>query len=107
MSVTRIIVLLKLKPGQSSLAYEAWARSTDLPTVNRLKSVAGFELFQATGLLGSSGRPPYDYIEVLDIADMALFGDEVASASMQAIAAQFQAWADPVFITTRHVEWTA
>lgn len=105
MSVTRIIVLLKLKPGSSRPDYEAWSRTIDLPTVNRLPSVQGFEVFEATGLLGSDASPPYDYIEVLDVADMAQFGQDVASETMHAIAAAFQRWADPVFITTRRLEW--
>ena len=105
--VTRIIVLLKLKPGTSRPDYEAWARSVDLPTVNRLQSVQGFEVFEATGLLGSNDSPPYDYIEVLDVADLALFGQEVASETMKAIAAEFQRWSDPVFVTTRRLAWEA
>jgi hypothetical protein len=105
MPITRIVVLLKLKPGSSRPDYEAWARSVDLPNVNRLQSVQGFEVFEATGLLGSSDSPPYDYIEVLDVADMARFGQDVASATMQAIAAEFQRWADPVFVTTRRLDW--
>jgi hypothetical protein len=105
MPITRIVVLLKLKPGSSRPDYEAWARSVDLPHVNRLQSVQGFEVFEATGLLGSADSPPYDYIEVLDVADMALFGQEVASETMKSIAAAFQRWADPVFVTTRRLEW--
>ena len=107
MSVTRIVVLLKLKVGVSRPAYEAWARSVDLPTVNRLRSVDSFEVFEATGLLGSDERAPFDYIETLDVADMALFGTEVATDAMKAVAAAFVEWADPVFITTRRLEWVS
>ncbi len=107
MSISRIIVLLNLKPGVSRAAYEAWARSTDLPTVNRLRSVQRFEVLESTGLLGSSARPPYDYIEVLDVVDMALFGEETATERMKAVAAEFVQWADPVFVTTRALEWAA
>lgn len=105
MSATRIVVLLKLKPATSRPDYEAWARSVDLPNVNRLKSVQGFEVFEATGLLGGTASPPYDYIEVLDVVDMALFGQEASSPTMQAIAEEFHRWADPVFVTTRRLEW--
>jgi hypothetical protein len=104
-SISRIVVLLKLKPGTSRPDYETWARTVDLPNVNRLQSVQGFEVLEATGLLGSTDRPPYDYIEVLDVADMVLFGQEVASETMKSIAAEFQRWADPVFVTTRRLEW--
>lgn len=105
MSVTRIVVLLKLKPTASKADYEQWARTTDLPTVNGLASVEAFEVFEATGLLGANGAAPYDYIEILDVADMNLFGTETASPQMQRIAAEFQAWSDPVFISTRRLDW--
>lgn len=104
MASTRIIVLFNLKPGRVVADYEAWARRTDLPTVNDLGSVQRFEVFKATGLLGSDAAPPYQYIEVLDIADMARFGDDVGSQAMKRIAAEFQDWADPVFITTERLE---
>lgn len=107
MADTRIIVLLKLKAGISRAAYEEWARTVDLPMVNGLGSVLSFDVFEATGLLGSAGAAPYDYIEVLDIADMALFGNEVATDAMKEVAAAFQRWADPVFVTTRKLAWEA
>jgi len=105
MSLARIVVLVNLKPGMSRSAYEEWARTADLPTVNGLRSVTRFDVFEATGLLGGAGQPPYDYVEVIDIDDMALFGQEVATDAMKTIAAQFQDWADPVFITTRRLDW--
>lgn len=103
MTTVRIIVLLRLKPGKDRSAYEDWARSTDLPTVNALGSVASFTVYEATGLLGTDDAPPYDYIEILDVADMAAFGEAVATATMKRVAAEFTDWADPVFITTRDI----
>jgi len=100
--MTRIIVLVNLKPGKSRAEYEAWAASTDLPTVNALGSVDSFTLFESVGLFGG-GTPPYDYIEIIDVNDMDAFGRDVATAEMTRIAGQFQGWADPVFILTRQV----
>jgi hypothetical protein len=85
--VTRIIVLLNLKPGKSVADYERWAETTDLPTVNGLKSVSNFEA-------------PYQYVEIIDVADMDLFGEETSTEAMGKVAAEFQDWADPVFIMT-------
>ena len=104
MTTTRIIVLLNLKPGKNKADYEAWARNTDLATVNALGSVDKFTVFAATGLLGSDARPPYDYIEIIDVADMDAFGRDVATPTMQQVAAEFQDWAEPVFILTRNIE---
>jgi hypothetical protein len=99
----RLVVLLNLKPGKTAADYEAWARATDLPTVNALKSVDRFEVFKATGLLGSDAKPPYQYVELIDVNDMALFGSEVGTDTMKKVAAEFQGWADPIFIATEPV----
>lgn len=101
--MTQIIVLVKLKPGKTTEDYERWAITTDLPAVNALKSVDSFTLLQSTGQLGSDARPPYDYIEIIDIADMDLFVQEATTATMTRIAGEFQEWAEPTFILTRAV----
>jgi REDY-like protein HapK len=98
---TRIVALFNLKAGVTREAYEAWARLVDLPTVNALRSIQSFEVFRMTGVLGSDAKPPYDYVEIIDVADMALFGDDVATETMQRVAGEFQAVADnPVFVLT-------
>ncbi|AJP74059.1 REDY-like protein HapK [Sphingomonas hengshuiensis] len=100
--MTRIIVLLNLKPGKSRADYEKWARASDLPTVNGLASVERFELFEATGLLNGDSSP-YDYVEIIDVADMDVFGKETKTETMARIAAEFRDWATPMFIVTRKV----
>lgn len=99
--MTRIVVLFNLKDAGSAADYEAWAKSTDLPTVNALESVDGFTVHRASGLLGTDAAPPYQYIEIIDVNDMSVFGEEVATETMRKVAAEFQAFADsPVFILT-------
>ncbi|MET0747105.1 MAG: hypothetical protein ABWY49_02860 [Rhizobium sp.] len=101
----RIIVLFNLRPGVSVEDYEAWARTTDIPVVNKLSSIRSFTVHKATGVLGSDQPSPYQYIEVVDVADEAKFGEDVATETMKAIAAQFQALADnPTFIATSDIE---
>lgn len=107
MAVNRIIVLFNLKPGKTKSDYEAWARTTDLPTVNALGSVADFAVFEMTGLLGSDGKPPYEYVEILDVDDMEAFGGDIATPVMQRVAAEFQLWADAAFVTTRNIDSAA
>lgn len=99
----RLIVLFNLKPGVSVDAYESWARTVDLPTVNGLASVERFEVFRTTGQLGSTAAPPYAYIETIDVADMGRFGEEIATKAMIAIAAAFQEMADVTFLTTEQI----
>jgi hypothetical protein len=100
----RIFVLFNLRAGVDPKEYEAWARDQDIPTVRALPSIAWFQVSACTGLLGSEGTPPYQYIEVIDVADMDRFGTDIGTDTMQAIAAAFRQFADdPVFITTRGV----
>ncbi len=102
MKLVRIIVLFKLKPGITESDYESWARTRDLPTVRALPSIAGFDVFRATGTFG--GTPaPYDYIEIIDVADIDGFWKDVATDTMKAVAAEFAAVADATFVTTERL----
>lgn len=100
----RIFVLFNLKPGADRSAYEAWARATDLPVVRNLPSIAGFDVFTVSGILGSDDKPPYEYIEVVDVRDMDQFGRDIAQDVMKRVAAEFQAFASPVFLLTHHMD---
>ncbi len=99
-----LIVLFRLKPGTDVATYESWARSTDLPIVRQLSSVATFEIFRTGSLLGSDARPPYDYVEMLEIREMAGFGTDVATETMRRVAGEFRQFADnPVFMLTDRI----
>ncbi|EJL34007.1 REDY-like protein HapK [Novosphingobium sp. AP12] len=99
-----IFALFNLKPGVSVEAYEAWAKESDLPTVNALPSIASFRVFRTTGVLGSDAPPPFGYIEVLDVKDMEQFGADVSAAAMQEVAAAFQGMVEVTFLTTEELE---
>lgn len=96
----RIVVLFNLKPGVDPAAYEAWARTIDIPGVRALGSCTDFQVYRTTGLLGG-GSAPYQYIETIDITGMDAFMADVVSDSVQKVAAEFQKFADePQFILT-------
>ncbi|MFN6933580.1 MAG: REDY-like protein HapK [Tsuneonella sp.] len=97
----RIVCLFNLKEGASREDYEAWARVTDLPGVNALASVREFSVHRSTGVFGSDAKPPYDYIEVIDIHGMDDFVADVSDPEFQKVAAAFGEFADnPTFILT-------
>ncbi|MBY0306954.1 MAG: REDY-like protein HapK [Sphingomonas sp.] len=97
----RIICLFNLKPGVDPATYEAWARNGDIPAVNALGSVTSFTVHKATGLFGSDAKPPYDYVEVIDISGIDSFVADVTTPEFQALAAPFRDFADdPIFILT-------
>jgi REDY-like protein HapK len=98
--VGTIIVLFNLKPGVDRAAYERWARDTDLPIVNGLESVDGFEVLRTAGLL-SGGAAPYQYVEIIRVNDMQAFGRDLASDDIQRVAAEYRDFADaPLFIAS-------
>lgn len=102
----RIICLFNLKPGVDRTDYETWARSTDIPGVNALGSIKGFTVHRATGLFGSDARPPFDYVEVIDLAGhgaagMDRFIGDISDPEFQKVAAAFGNFTDdPCFILT-------
>lgn len=100
----RIVVLFNLRPEVTPDAYEAWARSTDIPAVRSLGSVTRFDVLRATGLLGSDGTPPFAYVELIDVGDDAGFGADVGTPQMQRIAGEFRKYADdPLFILLQDI----
>lgn len=97
----RIIVLFNLKADADRTAYEKWARTTDIPGVRALGSVDDFQVYRATGLLGTDAQPAFQYIETIDVPDMAAFGADVSSEAVQKVAGEFHNFADnPQFILT-------
>jgi len=102
--MTMIVVLFNLKDGVDAAVYEQWARTTDLPTVSKLASVQQFQVLRGTGLLGSDVAPPYRYIELLEISSLDALGADIATDTMQRVAAEFQAFADnPLFVLTESI----
>lgn len=98
--MAHVMVLFNLKPGVDQAAYEEWARTRDLPTVNGLSSVDSFRVFTASGLLGG-GDSPYAYVEIIDVNSMDGLMQDIGSEAMQQIAAEFGEFSDnPLFIVT-------
>lgn len=101
----RILVLFNLKPGVAAADYEAWARARDIPNVNALPSVDAFRVYGITGIFGSDAPAPFQYAEVIDVADMDGFLTDIGSPAIQAVAAEFGQWADaPLFLTTAELQ---
>jgi hypothetical protein len=101
--MTTLIVLFKLKSDADREAYEAWARETDIATVRRLENCESFDLYRCGGTLGGHDAP-YDYVEVIRLADLAAFREEAQSDTMRGVAAQFREFADnPIFMVTEEV----
>lgn len=97
----RIVVLFNLKSGVTADTYEAWARETDIPGANALKSVDRFSVHRTTGLFGSAAPAPYQYVEVIDITALDPFVADVSTDAFQQVAGAFANFADaPIFMLT-------
>ena len=100
-----LIVLFNLKSDVFKEVYENWAKTTDLKIVRGLKSIDSFEVFESLSLLGNDDKPPYQYVEVLQVNDMDVFGAETSTDQMGEVAKQFQSFADnPLFMLTENIE---
>lgn len=102
--MSALVVLFNLKDDASQEAYEKWAQTTDVPTVKGLNSVEDFKVYRLGNLMGTEDESPYQYCEVIDVNDLTLLGEEVASETMQRVAAEFQEFADnPTFIIAEQI----
>ena len=94
-----MVVLFNLKPGVTPEQYEQWARETDVPAVNALDAVERFRVYKSIGLLGTDAKPPYEYMELVEIADLEQLAKDAATERMREITQQFQTMADnPIWI---------
>lgn len=98
----RVVVLFNLKPDTDVAVYEEWARTRDIPGVRALPSIDDFQIYRTTGLLGGDAPAPFQYVEIIDIADMDGFTTDSAGTASQTVAREFKAFlgAEPFFMLT-------
>lgn len=95
-----LVVLFNLKDGVNPADYEAFAKSVDMPNVRALKSIGGFDVFKLNELFRSGAKAPYQYVELIHVADMDQFGVDTSTDAMKAVAGKFREFADnPIFIS--------
>jgi len=96
MSVT-LLALFNLKDGVSEADYIAWAKRVDIPTVNGLRSIDNFQVYEVNNIFGSEDTPPYQYYELISVNNMDDFLEDVGTKTMQDVAAEFKSFTDDVF----------
>jgi hypothetical protein len=100
----QIIALFNLKEGARRSDYESWARGRDMPTVSGLPSVDKFQVLRSRNVLFSQDKPPFDYIEILDVTSQAAFLEDCGSDAVAALAKEMSAFTDgATFITTEEL----
>jgi len=101
--MSSIVVLFNLKDEAAKASYEKWAQTTDVPTVKSLGSIDDFKVYRMNEVMGTGDKPPFQYCEIVEVNDMAKFGEEISTETMQKVAAEFQDFADnPLFIVSDH-----
>ncbi len=100
----RIVVLFNLKPGVDVAEYESWGGRTRCADGAVAALDRGVRCRRDDRPSDGRRQAPYQYVEIIDVADMDQFGRDIATEAMGKIAAEFQSFADaPLFITTRKV----
>lgn len=103
--MTTLIVLFNLQSDADVAAYENWAKNTDLTTVRGLGNCESFDVYRTLSLFGKDDAAPYQYVEIIQITDLAGFKQETQSDTMKAVAAEFRTFADsPIFMLSENIE---
>jgi hypothetical protein len=68
--MTSVFWFSRLKPGADAQAYERWVLETDYRLAQRVPCIEHYRVHRLIGAMGDEGRPPYDYIEILEVSDL-------------------------------------
>lgn len=81
--MSTVLYLFDLKADIDPAAYEAWAASGDLPTLNSLPSVRGYRILRTRVPGSSPANPaqPASYVELVDVTSGAQFHADMARRS--------------------------
>jgi hypothetical protein len=91
---SRVIVLTKLKDGVDPAEYEQWVRTGDYPIARAQEPILSYEVYKASErLLADTADLPYDYIEVIDVSDVAAY---LAAAGTPAMQQMLGEWGERV-----------
>lgn len=66
----RVFFLNKLRDGIDPADYERWIREVDYPLARRLPTIESYVVTRLNGLYEGGDRPPYDYVEVVEITEL-------------------------------------
>ena len=68
--MTTVYWLVRLRPGVTPEAYQAFVRSVDYPAVARIASIRSYRSTRVTGTLPAEHRVPFDFIDVVEVDDL-------------------------------------
>jgi hypothetical protein len=77
-----VFFLNKLHDTVKAEDYERWVREVDYPTANGIPSILDYKVARIEGLLEGDDRPPYDYIERVEITDLESYRRDLAEPAL-------------------------
>jgi hypothetical protein len=66
----RAFFLNRLRDGVDPRDYERFVREVDYPFASRIPTIRSYVVTRVDGLLEGEGKPPYDYLEVVEITEV-------------------------------------
>jgi hypothetical protein len=88
----RVFFLNRLRDGVSAADYERWIREVDYPFARSLKTIESYVVTRLTRTLDGN-PPPWGYLEVVEITDVAAYRAELAAGpAMEAFAREWSSF---------------
>jgi hypothetical protein len=75
----RVFFLNKLRDGVTPGEYERWAREVGYPFARSIPSIESFAIARLDATLDGEGSPPYDFIEVVEVADLEAYKADLST----------------------------
>ncbi len=75
----RVFFLNKLREGVTPAEYERWAREVGYPFARSITSIDDFVIARLDATLDGGGSPPYDFIEVVEVADLQAYKADLST----------------------------
>ncbi len=94
--MTSMVVLVNLREGASPEDYERWVLESYAPAVKALPSVRDWRAYRVGGLLASDDTPPYRYVVIVDIGDLAQLGRDMEGEEMRGLLSELHRFAEVV-----------
>ncbi len=92
----RIFVLHTLREGVSPEQYETWLRTENMPIARRLDGVRSVSITRVSRDLMGDGTPPYEYVETLEVDDMAAYLATLGDPELERQSQEFARYVDEV-----------
>ena len=95
-----MIVLVNLKEGVTSQAYERWLEERYVPAILDLASVEEWYGYRVGGLPEAGGEPPYEYVVSVGINDPEQLGKDMESEQVQRLLGELGRYAEVTQLMT-------